>query len=165
MLISIEKKKGSFLHLVAEPHVGSRKDWAWTLSVGHVRSRQPSLYLGPRAPERPASNPWVHPAAEIFFPTLNLKDCKRIYMLQNVGSIKEQQKYTEFSEFCKADRITWKRFISGVEVIKGTPPVLALRLSLGLEPLKTWGKLSRLFVMYKIIHGLNDFTNTEMSCV
>ena len=40
-----------------------------------------------------------------------------------------------------------KKFYSGLEVIKATPTELALRLSLGLEPFETWGKLSRLYVM------------------
>ena len=119
-----------------------------------------------QANERPASTPWVPQAEKIFYRTLNVMDRKRIYMLQNVGYIEGQQKYTKdvtyikiihllrwslftfkniqtrHIELCKADRITRKSFTSGLEVIKATPTELALRLSLGLEPFETWGKLS-----------------------
>ena len=54
-----------------------------------------------QAHERPASTPWVPQAAEIFFGILNLKDRKRMYMLQNVGYIEGQQKYTKDVKYMK----------------------------------------------------------------
>ena len=54
-----------------------------------------------QAHERPASTPWVPQAAEIFFGILNLKDRKRMYMLQNVGYIECQQKYTKDVKYMK----------------------------------------------------------------
>ena len=54
-----------------------------------------------KAHERPASTPWVPQAAEIFFGILNFKDRKRMYMLQNVGYIEGQQKYTKDVKYMK----------------------------------------------------------------